>query len=138
MKRVLIAVAGAVLVPALIAGSAGAGAGVKAPQDCADPENRPNRLLIACKNEAIFVNSIHWDVWKSNKAKGEGVLQVGDCAPSCAGGSFDQYPVKIVLSDPRDGKCNGERVNAFRKVEFKYLEDRPPYADIILKQLLCR
>jgi hypothetical protein len=128
-KAVIAALAVALLVPAIFASSAGAGAGVKAPKDCLKPQNRPHRIVLACADFSLFVNTIHWDVWKSNKAKGNGVLQVNDCNPNCASGTFNTYPVKIKLEKPKETNCGGDRVNMFHRAELKYTGAKPPNAN---------
>ena len=125
-KAAVSAVLATALVPAVLVGSAGAGQGVRAPEDCTDPVNRPNRIVLACADFSLFVNTIHWDVWKSDKAKGTGRLQVNDCDPDCASGTFTAYPVKIRLDKPRTTVCSGGDFNMFRHAHLKFPRAEPP------------
>jgi hypothetical protein len=137
-KALIAALAVALLVPAIFASSAGAGAGVKAPKDCSDPQNRPSRIVLACADFSLFVNTIHWDVWKANKAKGTGFLQVNDCNPNCASGTFHSYPVNIKLERPRETNCSGDEVSMFRRAHLKYTGAKPPNANAYKKsKLFC-
>jgi hypothetical protein len=127
-KALIAALAVALLVPAIFASSAGAGAGVKAPKDCFKPQNRPNRIVLACADFSLFVNTIHWDKWRSNRAKGTGFLQVNDCNPNCAQGTFSAYPVKIELRRPKQTNCGGDEVNMFRRAHLRYTGAKPENA----------
>jgi hypothetical protein len=46
-------------------------------------------------------SGITWATWASNVAVGTGFNQLNDCNPSCAGGRFHGYAVKIELWRPR-------------------------------------
>jgi hypothetical protein len=128
-KAAVSAVLAMALVPALLVGSAGAGQGVRAPEDCTDPVNRPDRIVLACADFSLFLNTIHWDVWKSNKAKGEGFLQINDCDPSCARGTFHSFPVNIRLDKPKTTICTGGEFNMFRKAFLKFPGAEPERAN---------
>jgi hypothetical protein len=118
---IVAAVATALIGPA----SAGAGAGVKAIKNCTRPENRPNQIVLSCAEAALYVDSLHWDVWKSNRAKGEGVLHQNECVPSCSTGTFRNFPVIVRLSKPRETRCGNKQVNIFRHVHLRFPGDRP-------------
>ncbi len=131
MKRVLVVTcAAALLLPAAFTSSAGAGAGVKGVKDCFKPQNRPHRVVLGCADFSTFINSIHWNKWKPEKGKGEGVLQVSDCTPKCETGTFTQYPVLIKLYKPKVKQCGGQQVNVFRRYQLTYLGEVPTYPGI--------
>lgn len=46
-------------------------------------------------------SGIHWTKWTTHAALGTGFNQLNNCNPSCAGGTFSGYRVKIELWRPR-------------------------------------
>lgn len=46
-------------------------------------------------------SGIDWTNWTSSTAEGSGFNQLNDCEPSCAGGKYRGYAVKIELWRPR-------------------------------------
>jgi hypothetical protein len=46
-------------------------------------------------------SSIHWTKWTRHVALGSGFNQLNNCSPSCAGGTFHGYRVKIEVWRPR-------------------------------------
>lgn len=47
--------------------------------------------------------SLSWSTWTRSQALGSGAVWLDDCEPSCAGGKFDPYAVKVHAFDPREG-----------------------------------
>jgi hypothetical protein len=45
-----------------------------------------------------YVKNLTWSGWGNAQAVGTGVLEVDDCNPNCASGSFTGYPATITLS----------------------------------------
>lgn len=66
-------------------------------------------------------SAIRWTSWTGMVARGDGYDQLNDCRPSCAGGSFHGYPVKIVAWRPR--RLHG--VLAFTRLTLFYLHSVP-------------
>ncbi len=109
MKRILIvACATSALCAGVITSSAGASAGVTGLDACEKLEPRPNVIGIWCDGQNVFVNSLHWNKWTTNKGVGEGFLHVNDCNPNCASGDVETYPVEVKLYDRGKSKCNGQ------------------------------
>src|SRR3954447_19404816 len=132
MKRLAsIAVAGATAAALAVPVPAGAGAGVKAVENCTRVENRPNQIVLSCAEAALYVDSLHWDVWKSDRAKGEGVLHQNECVPSCSTGTFRNFPVIVRLSKPRETSCGNKQVKIFRHVHLSFPGDRPDNHKVI-------
>lgn len=46
-------------------------------------------------------SGIRWTRWTAHGALGTGFNQLNNCTPSCAGGTFRRYPVKIEMWRPR-------------------------------------
>jgi hypothetical protein len=67
-------------------------------------------------------SGIAWSKWTANVAVGAGFNQLDDCEPSCAGGKFHGYPVKIELWQPR--ALGGTMV--FTRMTIFYKKGRPP------------
>jgi hypothetical protein len=66
-------------------------------------------------------SGIHWTKWTTKVALGTGFNQLNNCNPSCAGGTFRGYRVKIELWRPR--RLAGTLV--FTRMTIFY-EKRPP------------
>ncbi len=64
---------------------------------------------------------ITWTSWTGRAAHGRGQVWINDCEPDCAGGSFSPRPVRIALSQPRDGK--------FRLLTIRYRYRGKTYVD---------
>ncbi len=45
-----------------------------------------------------YVRSLTWSGWGDSQAVGTGVLEVDDCNPNCAQGTFTGYPATVTLS----------------------------------------
>jgi hypothetical protein len=63
-------------------------------------------------------SSIHWTKWTTHIAVGTGFNQLNNCIPSCAGGKFHGYRVKIELWRPRTvgGRFVFTRLTIFYKL----------------------
>ncbi len=131
MKRILIvACATSALCAGVITSSAGASAGVTGLDACEKLEPRPNVIGIWCDGQNVFVNSLHWNKWKSNKGVGVGFLHVNDCNPNCAAGSVETYPVKVKLYDRGKSKCGGRTKETFRKIKLQVQGPHPNYLSL--------
>jgi hypothetical protein len=51
-----------------------------------------------------IVIDISWSSWNDSAAVGEGTWGYDDCIPDCAGGVVKDFPTRITLSDPSDGR----------------------------------
>jgi hypothetical protein len=67
-------------------------------------------------------SGIHWSKWTADVALGSGFNQLDNCEPSCAGGKFHGYPVKIELW--RAQTLAGTLV--FTRMTIFYKRGRPP------------
>lgn len=67
-------------------------------------------------------SAIDWSKWTAEVARGTGFDQLDDCEPSCAGGRFHGYAVKIELWRPRT--VAGTLV--FTRMTIFYEKSRPP------------
>jgi hypothetical protein len=56
--------------------------------------------------------SLKWSSWTRNQALGSGAVWLDDCEPSCAGGKFDPYAVRVHAFDPVAGH--------FRRLTLRY------------------
>jgi len=46
-----------------------------------------------------FVRGLTWSGWGNATAQGTGMLEIDNCNPNCAQGSFTGYPATITLSN---------------------------------------
>jgi hypothetical protein len=125
-----------VAIPALFAATAGAAKGPFAPEDCSKPKVEPQRIVISCADDGIFVDSITWNSWKKRKATGEGTLNVNTCNPNCAEGNFKTYPVDMTLNKVRERKCGKKKVPLFLKLLLSFPQNAPSSADELGKNTM--
>lgn len=57
-----------------------------------------------------------WTSWKPSEATASATMELNQCNPNCAQGSFTSYRGLLVLSDPQP--CPGSRLTEFRVVTF--------------------
>lgn len=69
-------------------------------------------------------SGIDWTKWTTDVALGSGYNQLNNCTPSCAGGTFHGYSVKIEMWQPRT--LSGTLV--FTRMTIFYKHDHPPGA----------
>jgi hypothetical protein len=66
--------------------------------DCTgSPVVRPKTFLLACADGNDRLAKMDWADWDSGYAMGTGVQVLNDCSPSCARGTFRDYPVRVIL-----------------------------------------
>ena len=49
---------------------------------------------------STYVKSLTWSGWGGSTATGTGLLEVNNCTPSCAAGTYTGYPATVTLSGP--------------------------------------
>jgi hypothetical protein len=64
---------------------------------------------------------IHWTSWGASTAHGTGYDQLNDCNPSCAGGTYHGYAVRIEMWRPRH--VHGQFV--FTRLTIFFVHHRP-------------
>ncbi len=69
-------------------------------------------------------SGIDWTQWTADTALGSGYNQLDNCEPSCAGGTFTGYAVKIEMWRPRT--LHGTLV--FTRMTIFYKHSHPPHA----------
>jgi hypothetical protein len=127
---------GAVVMSGVLVTSASAARGPFAPEDCSKPKVRPDRIVISCADEGIFVDSITWISWGNRTAAGQGTLNVNTCRPNCAEGNFKQYPANLTLKKVRTRKCGGKNVPMFLKLLLAFPQNEPKSADELGKNTM--
>jgi hypothetical protein len=138
LKRFLIAFAGAGILTAAIATSAGAGDFIYAPRDCSKPKIEPKSITLTCGDAQTVLKHLGWDEWNLPKVKGEGQLWVNDCDPNCAAGSIDKFDVKVRLLNPQAYTCGGQTVPMYRRAHIRFKDDAPPHSNRYRSfQLFC-
>jgi hypothetical protein len=138
LKRFLIALAGAALTAAAIAGPSGATDLIYAPRDCSKPKIEPKSITLTCGDAQTVLKHLGWDEWNLPKVKGQGQLWVNDCDPNCASGSFDKFDVKVRLLNPQPYTCGGQMVTMYRRVHIRFKDDAPPHQNGFRSfQLVC-
>ncbi len=78
--------------------------------------------LLAGADVGSLRSRIEWTEWTAKLARGTGFNQLDDCEPSCAGGRFHGYPVRIEQWRPRE--LGGALV--FTRMTIFYGKSRPP------------
>jgi hypothetical protein len=57
---------------------------------------------MTCADGTINVSQIVWNTWTSSVAVGIGTLNMNNCSPDCANGSWTRAPTNVVLDKPAD------------------------------------
>jgi hypothetical protein len=66
--------------------------------DCGSkPVAAPPTFILACADDGIGVQDLHWASWTPKLASGYGVFWENDCTPDCADGHLRYYPSLEVL-----------------------------------------
>ena len=97
--------------------------------------NFPARIGL---NNGAYLSGLQWTQLGTSSVTATGTLNVNNCNPSCAGGSYVQYSVRLVASDPQ--QCNvavyppssdaSQEVRAyvFNQIQVAGLSGNPPAA----------
>jgi hypothetical protein len=54
--------------------------------------------IVTSADGSGYINGITWTSWGQATAMGTGTLQVNNCTPNCATGTYTAYPATITLS----------------------------------------
>ena len=80
-----------------LAGPASAGSSQVVLVNCGGAgQVRPAGYDIGCMPSQELVTGLTWTSWRS-VAFGSGTLEVNDCTPTCAQGTYIKYPILVVL-----------------------------------------
>lgn len=91
--------------------------------DCAHLRERPKRLVFACGDGGAIGKRLSWRDWGERTAVGQGTIAVNDCTPSCAEGSFKEYPIDVTASKIR--LC-GDGRRQYTAISYSYPNSHPP------------
>jgi hypothetical protein len=58
-------------------------------------------LFAGAKKLSHSFGSLKWSSWTTTAATGSGANWLNNCKPSCAGGKYTAYPVKLAASRPK-------------------------------------
>jgi hypothetical protein len=65
--------------------------------NCNDkPQVRPRTIDLACADDGLGVEHLHWTKWSSHAA-GRGTFWQNLCIPNCADGHIEHMPARITL-----------------------------------------
>ena len=59
----------------------------------------PSSIVLACADGNARLQNLVWSAWGQDEAQAGGDYVINDCTPSCAGGTFHQYPGTVILGD---------------------------------------
>jgi hypothetical protein len=65
--------------------------------DAAAMKTEPVQIVTSADGSG-YVNGISWTSWGQATATGTGTLNVNNCTPSCAAGTYTGYPATVTLS----------------------------------------
>jgi hypothetical protein len=60
-------------------------------------KTRPAQI-VASADGSGYVKDIAWSGWGQPTAVGTGIMEINNCSPNCAQGTFTGYPAKVTLS----------------------------------------
>ena len=102
----------------LAGGQSGQGAAqgprVLFPGDCRKPTFKPRQIIVACADANFVIRQISWSSWTTRRATGNGTASINNCTPSCVEGTFESFPVRVTLFDPR--RCRPGRPRQFVRI----------------------
>jgi hypothetical protein len=126
--RLTLLVLGALLVTAVLAGTApAAGSKVYFPSSCNNSRYKPNHVIIACGDATLQVTGLSWSHWGAKSANGAGTALSNPCVPDCADGKFEHDPAKVRLSRPK--LCKKINRTMFTRLKLTYTAGRPSGID---------
>lgn len=67
----------------------------------------PTEIPLSCADYNATISGITWSSWTPQIAHGNGTLNVNDCNPDCAGGTFHHSPTTVTLSNPAPSRTQG-------------------------------
>jgi hypothetical protein len=66
--------------------------------NCSDkPQVKPGTIVLACADDGLGVDHLHWTRWTSHGAAGRGTFWQNLCVPNCADGHIEHMPARITL-----------------------------------------
>ncbi len=74
----------------------------------APPTLDPASVPVACADGSAVLTHLVWSSWTESEASGRGTLELNNCTPSCADGTFSPYAATVTLSDPMTSRTQGE------------------------------
>ena len=87
-------------------------------------------------DNADSISGLQWSKTSQNSAKATGILNADSCKPDCASGSYVNYPIQLLVSDPQQCTVSvhkpysyvsqQENVLVFSKIYVNVLEGHPP------------
>ena len=117
---VVLALAGAIALPALASGDARRVVG-----NCTKSQVRPATIVVACADANLALTHLRWVSFGGVTAHASGSYHVNDCTPYCAAGHFHSYPVKVVLWQAE--LCQ-DKHDDYREATVVFTGPRPPGA----------
>jgi hypothetical protein len=122
----------------LVLGASTANAGgnrVYGIEDCTNPKPKPDRIVLACADNGLFINSLDWKSWGGRQSRATGVIHAKTCDPICAGSGYEDFPVKVRLYKPRSRPCGGggKLIRVYTRIHLSFPDGEPdrigPYRD---------
>jgi hypothetical protein len=74
----------------------------------APPTIDPASIPVACADGSAVLTHLTWGSWTGANASGRGILELNDCTPTCAEGTFSPYAATVTLSDPMASRTQGQ------------------------------
>jgi hypothetical protein len=66
--------------------------------ECGKSAEEPREIVLACADFGIVARDLKWNDWGDAVTDATGTAAINDCFPSCAEGSVDDYPIRVILS----------------------------------------
>jgi hypothetical protein len=74
----------------------------------APPTIDPASIPVACADGSAVLTHLTWSSWTGSQASGRGTLELNNCTPNCANGTFSPYAASVTLTDPMASRTQGE------------------------------
>jgi hypothetical protein len=61
------------------------------------PEVKPGTIVLACADDGLGLEHLHWTKWTSHGAVGRGTFWEHLCVPDCVDGRIVHMPARVIL-----------------------------------------
>jgi len=89
------------------------------------PVTKPSTYVLACADDGLGLEDLHWTSWTSHLASGYATLWENDCTPSCAGGKIIDYSALVMFWEPSALKGHPDD-RQYTELTVVFPDKRPP------------
>lgn len=87
------------------------------------PVARPAQITVTCADAGQIVTKIDWKYWGPTTAAAVATVTANTCDPSCADGTFEDFPAALLLDRVRVNEAGAQ----FTRMVLLYADRSPQY-----------